>query len=191
MRVPRPRVLALLAAVWVAGCLDVDGELRPDGALALRCTYTPPRHATVKSETARLSSPHVRVEKLERDQSLPDYPPQEFTTAVLEVDDVANLPSAAAFSTVRVESDLAGGQLAVSLPGLDAESRERARASTDPGVERHAMRVRLRLPGRVVAAEPHAAVTGDQVTWTLSFRDLAGLGDSVRLVVRWTPRAGT
>jgi hypothetical protein len=79
----------------------------------------------------------------------------------------------------------------VSLPGLDPESRERAWASTDPGVERRAMRVRLTLPGPVVAAEPHAAVAGDQVTWTLSFRELAGLGDSVRLSVRWTPPAGS
>ncbi|HWP66717.1 MAG TPA: hypothetical protein VNO26_12465 [Candidatus Limnocylindria bacterium] len=190
-RRPRLAVLAVGLLAVAAGCVEVDGRLQPNGALELRYTYIPPRHATVKSETARLSSPHVRVERLERDQSLPDFPPGEFTTAVLAVDDARKLSTAPAFAAVRIDADLGAGRLAVSLPGMEASARERARTSTDAGVERRALRVTLQLPGSVIETEPPASVSGERATWTFTVREVAALGETVALAVRWTPPAGS
>jgi len=64
----RAAALVLGLALVACGCVDVEGDLAADGSLSLRYTYTPPRHATFKSERARLTSPHVRVEDLQRDQ---------------------------------------------------------------------------------------------------------------------------
>ena len=177
--------LALL--VVLAGCVDADGELARDGRLTLRYTYMPPRHATVKSEEKRLSSPHVRLEHLERNQSLPGYPSNEFVTATLTVDDVRQLSSSAAFATVRVDADLSVGHLTFTFPGLDAETRERARSAIDAGTIRQALKVHLRLPGTVTGAEPPATIAGSEVTWQLSFKQVIALGDPISLSVRWTP----
>src|SRR5262245_50565694 len=101
--------LAVGLMLAVSGCVDVDGELGADGSLSLRYTYQPPRHATFKSERARLTSEHVRVDNLERDRSLDDYPPREFVTATLVIDDARAISTAAAFAKVRLKLDQAQG----------------------------------------------------------------------------------
>jgi hypothetical protein len=178
--------VALGLALAVSGCVEADGELAANGALSLRYTYDPPPHATFKSERARLSSPHIRVENLERDRSLADYPPDEFVTATLRVDDARQLSSAPAFTAIQVGLDLATGDLQITLPGLSAQARERVRTATE-GMDRQALRLTLVLPGPVTHAEPEATIDARRVTWALSFQQLAALGDTVRLAVTWTP----
>jgi hypothetical protein len=180
-----------MLALALSSCVEVDGELAANGAVTLRYTYDPPSHATFKSERARLGSPHVRVENLERDRSLPDYPPHEFVTATLAVDDVRQLSSAPAFANVQVDRDLAAGRLQVAFPGLDPESRKRIAARSDEAIDHRALRLHLLLPGPVTRAEPDATVDGRSVTWTLTFRQVAAFGDTVRLAVAWTPAAGS
>ena len=189
MRAPRePRrcaaALALGLMLGVAGCVDVEGELKADGSLSIRYTYQPPRHATFKSEHARLTSAHVRVENLERDRSLDGSEPGEFVTATLAVDDARQLSTAAAFAKVRIELDQAQGKLRVTLPGFDPATRERVRAAPE-GVDRQALRVSLVLPGPVNDAEPHATIDARTVTWTFSTRQYDEAGDSVTLVASW------
>ena len=178
---------ATLLALVVAGCVDVDGELAANGRLTFRYTYDPPRHATYKSERTRLGSAHVRVENLERDQSLPGYPPNEFVTATLAVDDPRQLSSAAAFAAVTVDVDLNAGRLRVAFPGLAPDARQRVAASTAGDTDRRALRLSLVLPGAVTKAEPTASIDGHRVTWIFSYRELAALGDTVTLAADWTP----
>jgi len=168
----------------VVGCVDVEGELRADGSLSVRYTYQPPRHATFKSEHARLASAHVRVENLERDRSLDGYQPGEFVTATLAVDDATQISTAAAFAKVRIELDRAQGKLRVTFPGFDTATRQRVRAAPE-GVDRQALRLSLVLPGPVNSAEPHATIDARTVTWTLSIRQYDEAGDTVTLTASW------
>lgn len=176
--------VALGLALAVSGCVEADGELGANGTLSLRYTYDPPPHATFKSERARLSSPHVRVENLERDRSLVGYPPDEFVTATLTVDDARQLSSAPAFTAVQVGLDLTKGDLQITLPGLNEQARERVRTATE-GMDRQALRLTLLLPGPVTHAEPEATIEARRVTWALSFQQLAAVGDTLRLAVSW------
>jgi hypothetical protein len=176
--------LVLGLALLVSGCVEVDGELRADGALSFRYTYDPPSHATVASEHARLTSPHVRIEHLEREQSMDGYPPQEFVTATLVVDDVTKLSTAPAFAAVRVALDRAKGELRLTLPGLERQARDRVRTAPDGGTRR-AAKLSFVLPGPAQGAEPAATIDGRRVTWTLSLREYAALGDTVTLTTFW------
>jgi hypothetical protein len=182
---------AIAVVVLVAaGCVDVDGELRADGSFHLRYTYDPPRHATYRSERARLSSAAVRVEALEAGRTIEGYPPGEFVTATLAVAEATALPTAAAFADVGVTLDRDARRLVLSLPGLDPETRARAAAATEGG-ERRAVRVSLLLPEVAVDPEPTAVLEGRRVTWTLSVRDYAAAGDTVSLAVSWGAGRGT
>lgn len=176
---------ALLA---LAGCVEVDGELRADGSLTMRYTYDPPRHATFASERVRLASPHVRVLDLEAGKTVEGYPAGEFATATLAVDDATQLDTAPAFADVRVAVDLDARRLVLTLPGLEPEERARALETND--VDRRGLRLSLLLPGPVVAPSPAAAIDDRRVTWTLSVRDYAAAGDTVTLATAWAPPAG-
>jgi hypothetical protein len=189
---PRLPPAALAAALGLAfltsGCVELDGELAANGSLVFRYTYDPPTHATVKSETARLSSPHVRVENLERDKSIAGYPPGELVTATLAVDDARQLSSAPAFAAVQVGLDLPEGQLQLTFPGLPAPARENLRTATE-GMDLQAFRLALLLPGPVTHADPTATIDGRRVTWILSRRQFVAFGDTVTLAVSWAPGA--
>lgn len=174
-------VAALAAAT---GCVDVDGVLGADGSLTMHYTYDPPRHATYASERVRLASPHVRVEHLEANQTIEGYPPHEFVTASLAVDDATKLDTAPAFAHVRVALDRKARRLVLSLPGLDADTRAKALAATK-GVERRALRLSLELPGTPTDPTPAAAIDGRRVTWTFSIREYAAAGDTVTLATSW------
>ena len=175
------------AALALSGCVDVDGEVNADGSLSFRYTYVPSKHATFKSETARLGSAHVRVEKIERDRSIDGYPTGDFVTATVAVDATSQISTAAAFARVGVQLDQAQGQLRITLPGLDAETRERVRAApaATAGVERRALRLSLVLPGAVKSAEPAATIEARRVTWTMTIRQYAEAGETVTLAATW------
>src|SRR4030095_10046098 len=123
--------LAVGLMLVVSGCVEVDGELGADGSLSLRYTYDPPRHATFKSERARLTSAHVRVENLERDRSVEGFPPGEFVTATLAIDDARQISTAPASAEVQLALDQAKGEVRLTLPGLDPKTRERVGTSTE------------------------------------------------------------
>jgi hypothetical protein len=176
--------LVLGLALLVSGCIEVDGELRADGSLSFRYTYDPPTHATVASEHARLTSPHVRIEHLAREQSMDGYPPQEFVTATLVVDDATKLSTAPAFAAIRVALDRVTGELRLTFPGLEREARDRIRTASD-GMSRRAAKVSFVLPGPALRAEPDATIDGRRVTWTFSLREYAALGDTVTLTTFW------
>jgi hypothetical protein len=168
----------------VSGCVEVDGELGADGSLSLRYTYDPPRHATFKSERARLTSAHVRVENLERDRSVEGFPPGEFVTATLAIDDARQISTAPAFAEVQLALDQAKGEVRLTLPGLDPKTRERVGTSTELQ-DKRALRLSLLLPGPVKSAEPDATIDARRVTWNLSIRQYAAAGDRVTLTASW------
>jgi len=189
LRDPWRYVAAVAVGLMLAlsGCVDVDGELSADGSLSLRCTYGPPRNATFKSERARLTSAHVRVENLERDRSLDGYPPGEFVTATLAVDDARQISTAAAFARVRLELDQVQRTLQITLPGLDSATGKRVPAMPQ-AMDQQVLRLSLVLPGPVNSAEPHATIDARRVTWTLSKRQYADAGDPVTLTASWAAR---
>src|SRR5262245_24363474 len=102
----RSIVALLIGLLALGGCVEIDGELAADGSPSRRYKYDPPRHATFKSERARLASSHVRVENLERDPAVIAGEPSEFAIATLAVDDARQLSSSAAFARVQVGLDL-------------------------------------------------------------------------------------
>jgi len=184
----RRRALALVAglALLACGCVEIDGTLDADGSLSFHYRYDPPPHATFKSERARLASPHVRVEALERDPAIVGGEPSEFAIATLTVDDARQLSSSAAFARVQVELDREARTLRLALPGLDPEVRRKAR-DTPEAARRRALRLSLVVPGPVASAAPAATIDGRRVTWDLTIRQYAALGDPAVLTASWTP----
>jgi hypothetical protein len=176
--------LAVALALVLSGCVEIDGELTANGSLSFRYKYDPPPHATFKSERARLSSPDVRVEALERDPAVVGGVPSEFAIATIVVDDPAKLSSAPAFAGIQVNADLAKGELRVAFPGVGPEGREGVR--NNPEADRRALRLSLLLPGPVTHASPEATIEGRRVTWVLSTRQFATLGDPATFIVAWT-----
>jgi hypothetical protein len=183
MRAQRAALAGMLTLA-LAGCVEVDGELAANGSLSFRYKYDPPPHATFKSERTRLSSPFVRVDALERDPATIDGSPSEFAIATIVVDDPAKLSSAPAFAGIRVEADVARGELRVAFPGVGPEGQEHVRSN--PEADRQALRLSLLLPGPITRASPEAVIDGRHVTWVLSTRQFAALGDPATLTVAWT-----
>jgi hypothetical protein len=183
----RARALAvlLLSMLALPGCVEIDGELAADGSLSLRYKYDPPPHATFKSERARLASPHVRVENLERDPAIVAGEPSEFAIATLHVDDAREISSSAAFARVQVGLDLGAHTLRITFPGVPPDGQEKVRNT--PEADRQALRLSLVFPGPVASATPAATVDGRRVTWALTTRQYAALGDPAVLTASWTP----
>ena len=183
---PRRTAIALLIGLLaLGGCVEIDGELAADGSLSLRYKYDPPPHATFKSERARLASSHVRVENLERDPAILGGAPSEFVIATLAVDDARQLSSSAAFARVQVGLDPDAHTLRLTFPGVPPEGQEKVRNT--PEADRQALRLSLVFPGPVADATPAATVEGRRVTWMLTTRQYAALGDPAVLTASWTP----
>jgi hypothetical protein len=179
-------VVMLLAGLAVlTGCVEIDGELAADGSLAFRYKYDPPPHATFKSETARLASAHVRVEKIERDPAIVAGTPSEFAIATLAVDDARQLATSAAFARAQVGLDHEKRTLRVTFPGVPAAGQEKVRNT--PEADRQALRLSLVFPGPVTEATPSATIEGRRVTWVLTTRQYAALGDPAVLTASWNP----
>ena len=148
----RLAALAVLGPL-LAGCFTVDALLRADGSGTVDLTYVPGKHATIDSETARFTSPHVKVLSVE---------PQPGGARVrAEFDDVTRLSTAEGFRVVTVVRRRRGPREALKLMIRNPEPKP---------FEDHGEpwpRIALTLPGPVVAATPHAEIAGARVTWRL------------------------
>jgi hypothetical protein len=148
----RRAALAVLVPL-AAGCFTVDGVLRADGSGTVELTYPPGKHATIDSETARFTSPHVKVQSVE---------PQPGGARIrAEFDDVTRLSTAEGFRMVTVVRGRRGRREALKLVIRNPEPI----AFTDHGEP--SPRIALTLPGRVVAATPDAEIAGDRIAWML------------------------
>lgn len=146
----RLAALAVLGPL-AAGCFTVDGVLRPDGSGTVELIYVPGKHATIDSETARFTSPHVTVRSVE--------PEPGGARIRAEFDDVTRLATAEGFRMVTVVRRRRGHREALKLVIRNPEHKP---------FEDHGEpwpRIALTLPGRVVAATPGAEIAGDRVVW--------------------------
>ena len=169
---PRVRlgVLAVLAPL-VAGCFTVDGMLRADGSGTVELTYPPGKHATIDSETARFTSPHVTVQSVE---------PQPGGARIrAEFDDVTRLSTAEGFRMVTVVRGQRGQREALKLVIRNPEPKPfQDRGEPWP-------RITLTLPGRVLGAAPQAEIAGARVTWKLPIAAYVSRPRTA-VSVRWT-----
>jgi hypothetical protein len=171
---PRVRLAALaVLAPLFAGCFTVDGTLRADGSGTIDLTYPPGKHATIDSETARFTSPHVKVQAVE---------PQPGGARIrAEFDDVTQLSTAEGFRMVTVVRGRRGRREALKLVIRNpAPTPMRDHGEPWP-------RIALTLPGRVVAAAPEAEIAGDRVTWKLPIVAYVSRPRTA-MSVRWTSR---
>jgi hypothetical protein len=165
----RPLALAAVLAL-ASGCFTVDGVLRADGSGTVELTYVPGKHATIDSEMARFSSPHVTVRDVE---------PQPGGARVrAEFDDVRKLSTAEGFRVVRVVRGRHGRREALRLIIRNPEPK--------PFEDRGAPwpRIALTLPGRVLGATRGAEVAGSRVVWTLPIADYV-TRPRIAVSVRW------
>lgn len=171
------RTLALLVMVATTGCLGATATLDATGGGTLVYTYFPPKHATQRSERARLSAPRVRVVSFAGGKT---------TTATLAFDDVTALPTAEAFRDLVVERGRDDGveTLHVVVPPMPERLRKAALEHAGDPAKNKGPEITLTLPGPVVTARPDATVDGRTVTWTISLRDFAER-DGWALDVAW------
>jgi hypothetical protein len=146
-----------LAAIAVAGCFTVDASLNADGSGRMELHYIPGEHATVDSETARFTSPHVTVHSLK---------PEE-VGAVLDAtfDDVTKLSTAEGFRLVTVRRKRKPGQEQLRI----VIRNPKPKPFKDDG--KHRPHITLTLPGRVLGANRDARVAGNRVVWDLPLGD--------------------
>ena len=150
----RLRLAALAGvAVLLAGCFTVDGLLRADGSGTVDLTYVPGKHATIDSETARFTSPHVKVLSVE--------PHPGGARVRAEFDDVTRLSTAQGFAMVTVVRRRRGDREALKVVIRNPEPKP----FQDKGEPWP--RIALTLPGRVLAATPPAEIAGTRVAWKL------------------------
>jgi hypothetical protein len=166
----RRAALAVLVPL-AAGCFTVDGVLRADGSGTVELTYPPAKHATIDSETARFTSPHVKVQSVE---------PQPGGVRIrAEFDDVTRLSTAEGLRMVTVVRGRRGRREALKLVIRNPEPQPfEDRGEPWP-------RIALTLPGRVVAATPQAEIAGDRVTWKLPIATYV-TRPRTAVSVRWT-----
>lgn len=153
----RAGALAWLA-VALAGCFTVDATLRPDGSGTIELGYVlPAQQATVDSETARFTSPHVKV------VSVTPRTPGALVKATF--DDVTKLSTAEGFAMVTVrrreKKDRERLTIVIHNPRHQPFKDE---GQTPP-------RVALTLPGRVLAANRDGVISGNRVVWTLPLKE--------------------
>lgn len=174
-------VLALALGA-LSGCLTATATLQADGTGSLEYTYFPPKHATQRSERARLGSPHVRVESLRGGTN---------TMARLTFDDVTKLPTAEAFRDLRVERRRAGDveELRLVVPPMPEHLRKATLESPPPPGKDRGPEISLTVPGPVVEATPAGRIADRTVAWSISLLEFAKL-DGWELVVRWRPPDG-
>jgi hypothetical protein len=148
----RAGALSCLAVV-LAGCFTVDATLRPDGSGTIELGYVPAQQATVGTETARFTSPHVKV------QSVTPRTPGALVKATF--DDVTKLSTAEGFAMVSVRRQEKRGRERLTV----VIHNPRHQPFKDEG--QTWPRVALTLPGRVLAANRNAEISGNRVVWSL------------------------
>jgi hypothetical protein len=154
-----------------AGCFTVDGLLRADGSGTVELTYPPQKHATIDSETARFTSPHVRVQSVE---------PQPGGARIrAEFDDVTKLATAEGFRMVTVVRRRRGRREVLKVVIHNPEPKP-FKDQGEPWP-----RIALTLPGPVRAATPAADVAGNRVTWKVPITDYV-TRPRTAVSARWT-----
>ena len=148
---------ALLLAL--AGCFTADATVQANGSGTIELTYIPDTQATIESETARFTSPHVTVQEL--------VPRQVGAFLRVTFDDVTKLSTAAGFSALTVRRDRKHGE-----ERLRATIRNRAPKQI-PEQERPGPQISMRLPGRVLHASQGAKIAGDRVSWRIPLHEFA------------------
>jgi hypothetical protein len=151
--------LALALLVLLSGCFTADATLEPNGSGTIALEYVPAPDATVDSERARFSSRHVTVREL--------VPRQVGGFLEASFDDVTQLSSAKGFENVTVARERKHGveRLRVTLRN---PSPQEIVNPAHPGP-----RVSISLPGRVLAANGDADISGRRVSWRLPLREWA------------------
>ena len=154
----RPFVIGLLFCA-LSGCYTLDASLDRDGSGSLTLDYIPPLHATIDSETARYSSPHITVQSVS--------PRRGGATLKATFDDVTQLSGAEAFKDLTVVRDRKRGQERLRIRMRNPAPKQiRENAADDP-------RVTLTLPGRVLQANASARIEGNRVSWRLPLNEWA------------------
>jgi hypothetical protein len=149
--------LALLLAF--TGCFTADAKLEADGSGTIDLEYLPAQHATIESETARFSSPHVTVREL--------VPRAVGAFLRATFDDVTKLSSAEGFSLVTVTRDRKHGEERLRIALRNPTPKEVTE-------EKHAgPHISVTLPGRVLAANHDAEMSGPRVSWRIPLRQYA------------------
>jgi len=155
----RSRGVFALGLLLLAGCFTVDARLEPDGSGTIEMEYVPGPHATIESETARFTSPHVTVQELA---------PREVGAFLrARFDDVTKLPTAEGFSILTITRDRKRGEERLRIVVRNSEPKEIAQ-ETRPGPH-----ITITLPGRVVAANRDAEIEGQRVSWRVPLREYA------------------
>lgn len=144
-------------AVVLAGCFTVDATLRPDGSGTIELGYVPGQQATVDSETARFTSPHVKVVSV-----TPRTPGAQVKATF---DDVTKLSTAEGFAMVTVRRREKKGRERLTIVIHNPRHQPfKDEGQTPP-------RVALTLPGRVLAANRDGLISGNRVVWTLPLKE--------------------
>jgi hypothetical protein len=166
----RARLAIILLAI-TAGCVTVDGTLKPDGSGTLGLVYRTPAKATEASERQRFTSGHVKVDSLTLKSG-------GTTTLKVSFDDVTKLSTASGFKDVTVVRSPEEGAEKVTVT-LKNPNPVDIKDDTP-----HGPTFNFTLPGRVLEANRNATVIGDRVTWTFGLREYAKQS-SVDLVTRY------
>jgi hypothetical protein len=167
----RLRLAALAClALLLGGCFTVDGLLRADGSGTVDLTYVPGKHATIDSETARFTSPHVKVLSVE--------PHPGGARVRAEFDDVTRLSTAEGFGMVTVVRRRRGNREALKIVIHNPEPKP-FQDKGEPWPK-----IALTLPGRVLSATPHAEIAGTRVAWKLPIAEYVSRPRTA-ISVRW------
>jgi hypothetical protein len=154
-----PRAVMALV-LCLTGCFTADATLNADGSGTIDLEYIPGQeHATIESETARFTSPHVTVREL--------VPREVGAFLRASFDDVTKLSTAEGFSTVSVRRDRKRGEERLRIVIRNLTPKELTE-------EKHAgPRVSITLPGRVRAANDGAEIEDRRVTWRVPLLEYA------------------
>jgi len=149
---PHRSLRAALVAVslGLAGCFEVDATLDRNGSGTLQMTYVPMPHATIDSDKAKFSSPHVTVQSI--------TPSEKGTVLKAAFDDVTRLSTAEGFRPVTVRRERVGNGERLRI--LIQNPKPVPSSETGP-VSRFA----ITLPGRVQFANRDAEVRDNRVVW--------------------------
>ena len=137
--------------MWLSGCVVCWAILKADGSGMLEVTYEPPQQATEESIAADFSSPHVTVDSV-------TISPDHKAVVRAHFDDITKLSTAAWFGPVSITRTRERDEesLTIVLRHNPAEPK-------DPDAE--GPRLSITLPGRILAANKDAEVTGNRVVW--------------------------
>ena len=132
------------------------------GRFAVEATvndYIPGALATIESETARFTSPHVTVRAL--------GPKQVGAVLKSTFDDATKLSTARGFDMVTVTRDRKRGQERLRVVIRNAQPKE---ITEDQHAEPH---ISIVLPGHVIAANGGAQISSNRVSWRIPIGEYA------------------